>query len=547
MTNASTRSVDAGCVARRVRGNVDERGSNQNRDAGPLRAKARAPYESFDFEDGDMTAEKGSTDEINDAAREEEAQASGTLASVVALIVGSTVGAGVLALPASTAEAGILPASGTLFAIWSLLLCDALLLAEVNVALMRERDEDRLQHGRGHSSVVISLADMASATLGSEGKFAVSSLYSFMSLVVLTAYISKAAELLAPSLNLDAPTAATMFTVGLGGTICFGGSKTADALNQALTYGLLLSFALLVGSGTCYADWSQANWIGTPEAAPKTIPIIFLTLVYHDLIPVICSFLEGDMKRIRQGIVVGSSIPLAMFLSWNAVALCLAGGDPTVDPLAIISDDMGGAASLLLSGFGLAALGTSFIGSSISLSEYLMPYVDNTLSDLQEPSDKYALGRAFYRALDEYEDEKSSTLPSAARIFTFAAMLSVPLIIADTLPDIFLPMSNFVGAYGMSVMYGILPPLMAWKMRTGRRKSQARRTPQPVNFKINTLLPGGRWSLGALGASAVGIALSQVAEDITSSGVVGSIPTVAGSSELIAPLVADIAAATQQW
>jgi len=50
-----------------------------------------------------------------------------------------------------------------------------------------------------------------------------------------------------------------------------------------------------------------------------------------------------------------------------------------------------------------------------------------------------------------------------------------------------------------------------------------------------------------LGASAVGIALSQVAEDITSSGVVGSIPTVAGSSELIAPLVADIAAATQQW
>jgi len=488
--------------------------------------------------------EKGSTDEKSDAGREEQAQASGTLTSVVALIVGSTVGAGILALPASTAEAGILPASGTLFAIWSLLLCDALLLAEVNVALMRERDEDRLQHGRGHSSVVISLADMASATLGGEGKFAVSSLYSFMSLVVLTAYISKAAELLAPSLNLDAPTAATMFTVALGGTICFGGAKTADALNQTLTYGLLLSFALLVGSGTYYADWSQANWIGTPEAAPKTIPIIFLTLVYHDLIPVICSFLDGDMKKIRQGIVIGSSIPLAMFLCWNAVALCLAGGDPTVDPLAIISDDMGGAASLLLSGFGLAALGTSFIGSSISLSEYLMPHMDNTLSDLQEPSGKYALGRAFYRVLDKYEDEKSSALPSPARILTFTAMLSIPLVIADTLPDIFLPVSNFVGAYGMSVMYGILPPLMAWKMRTGRSKSHARRT--PVHLKINTLIPGGRWSLGALGASAVVIALSQVAEDITSSGVVASIPTVAGSSGLIAPLVADIASSTQQ-
>lgn len=541
--NASTRRLDAGSVVRLMRRNV-ERGSKQTRGTSALRAKARAPYESFDVEDGDMTMEKGSTDEKSDAGREEQAQASGTLTSVVALIVGSTVGAGILALPASTAEAGILPASGTLFAIWSLLLCDALLLAEVNVALMRERDEDRLQHGRGHSSVVISLADMASATLGGEGKFAVSSLYSFMSLVVLTAYISKAAELLAPSLNLDAPTAATMFTVALGGTICFGGAKTADALNQTLTYGLLLSFALLVGSGTYYADWSQANWIGTPEAAPKTIPIIFLTLVYHDLIPVICSFLDGDMKKIRQGIVIGSSIPLAMFLCWNAVALCLAGGDPTVDPLAIISDDMGGAASLLLSGFGLAALGTSFIGSSISLSEYLMPHMDNTLSDLQEPSGKYALGRAFYRVLDKYEDEKSSALPSPARILTFTAMLSIPLVIADTLPDIFLPVSNFVGAYGMSVMYGILPPLMAWKMRTGRSKSHARRT--PVHLKINTLIPGGRWSLGALGASAVVIALSQVAEDITSSGVVASIPTVAGSSGLIAPLVADIASSTQQ-
>ena len=541
--NASTRRLDAGSVVRLMRRNV-ERGSKQTRGTSALWAKATSPYESFDVEDGDMTTEKGSTDEKSDAGREEEAQASGTLTSVVALIVGSTVGAGILALPASTAEAGILPASGALFAIWSLLLCDALLLAEVNVALMRERDEDRLQHGRGHSSVVISLADMASATLGGEGKFAVSSLYSFMSLVVLTAYISKAAELLAPSLNLDAPTAATMFTVALGGTICFGGAKTADALNQTLTYGLLLSFALLVGSGTYYADWSQANWIGTPEAAPKTIPIIFLTLVYHDLIPVICSFLDGDMKKIRQGIVIGSSIPLAMFLCWNAVALCLAGGDPTVDPLAIISDDMGGAASLLLSGFGLAALGTSFIGSSISLSEYLMPHMDNTLSDLQEPSGKYALGRAFYRVLDKYEDEKSSALPSPARILTFTAMLSIPLVIADTLPDIFLPVSNFVGAYGMSVMYGILPPLMAWKMRTGRSKSHARRT--PVHLKMNTLIPGGRWSLGALGASAVVIALSQVAEDITSSGVVASIPTVAGSSGLIAPLVADIASSTQQ-
>ena len=44
-----------------------------------------------------------------------------------------------LALPATTAQVGIIPADGTLFAIFVLLVCNALLLAEVNVGIMRER------------------------------------------------------------------------------------------------------------------------------------------------------------------------------------------------------------------------------------------------------------------------------------------------------------------------------------------------------------------------------------------------------------------------
>ena len=46
------------------------------------------------------------------------------------------------------------------------------MLAEVNVAVMRERDEYRLVHGRGHSPVTISLTDMAARTLGEAGPHA---------------------------------------------------------------------------------------------------------------------------------------------------------------------------------------------------------------------------------------------------------------------------------------------------------------------------------------------------------------------------------------
>ena len=107
-----------------------------------------------------------------------EASDEGTVLGAVALITGSTVGAGALALPATVSPAGIGPSSAVLLGCWGLLVCEALLLAEVNVALMRERDGYRLEHGRGHSPVVVSLSEMAGRTLGAEGAAVVGAAYS---------------------------------------------------------------------------------------------------------------------------------------------------------------------------------------------------------------------------------------------------------------------------------------------------------------------------------------------------------------------------------
>ena len=48
---------------------------------------------------------------------------------------GSTVGAGILALPAVTAPAGFLPSTATMVGVWMLLAAEALLLAEANLAI----------------------------------------------------------------------------------------------------------------------------------------------------------------------------------------------------------------------------------------------------------------------------------------------------------------------------------------------------------------------------------------------------------------------------
>ena len=45
--------------------------------------------------------------------------------------------------------------------------------------------------------------------------------------------------------------------------------------------------------------------------------------VYHDLVPVICDLLGGHRRRIATALLGGSLLPLAMFLTWNAVTLAV--------------------------------------------------------------------------------------------------------------------------------------------------------------------------------------------------------------------------------
>jgi len=65
---------------------------------------------------------------------------------------------------------------------------------------------------------------------------------------------------------------------------------------------------------------ANANW----EQVPAALPVIIFTLVFHDMAPVICAYLEGDLARIRLSILLGSLVPLVSLLVWDNIALGLA-------------------------------------------------------------------------------------------------------------------------------------------------------------------------------------------------------------------------------
>jgi tyrosine-specific transport protein len=61
----------------------------------------------------------------------------------------------------------------------------------------------------------------------------------------------------------------------------------------------------------------QGDW----SAVPATLPVVALAFVYHNVVPVIVTALQGDAARIRTAICAGVAIPWLMFVSWEGAIL----------------------------------------------------------------------------------------------------------------------------------------------------------------------------------------------------------------------------------
>lgn len=56
---------------------------------------------------------------------------------------------------------------------------------------------------------------------------------------------------------------------------------------------------------------------------------VALAFVYQNIVPVITTSLEGDVKKIRTAVAIGLAIPLLMFIGWEAAILgCISPGAP---------------------------------------------------------------------------------------------------------------------------------------------------------------------------------------------------------------------------
>ena len=451
---------------------------------------------------GDVVSSTYSEQEEEEQEQQEQQH---TLWGAMALIIGSTIGAGILALPDITQDAGFVPSSVGLVGVWGFLVGQAMLLAEVNISLMEQQHEEQEEESTGGR--MLTLRAMAEHTLGKGLGKLTTGVYLSLSYCLLVAYLTKVGEIFsfASDGRLHGDGIVDAFVLASLGLFAIGGPDATDSLNQGLTsvlVGVFISILVLGMAGTDLGMLVQhgGSMSHSLHALGPAIPIMFLSLVYHDLIPLICSYLGGDRTKVRKALVFGSLVPLVMFISWEGVSLAFFNTymshqndiSPSyhIDPVNVLISESGNPLiGTLVQGFSFIAIATSFLGTTMGVSETIRSELHTWVSG----TEKFSFSNVF-----QEED--------VSRNLALGLTLVPPLVWTTTGdPKAFINVLSIAGGYGMTLLYGIFPPMMAHKSRGMMDKE--------TNV---LLLPGGNAMLGGLFGIACGLGLYRLLGDVFS-------------------------------
>lgn len=389
--------------------------------------------------------------------------------STALLITGTTVGASCLVLPEAAAGSGLFLSTLLFIGAFTMNLISGLAIAEVAIK----------QHESSGTDVPSSFKEFAEVNLESNMAGNVVSVISmFVNICVVSFDLVQAGKV--GESMLGGVMGASSFSISFAAVIaCLVGTQSRGKLSgiaSVAVIALFISYAglLLPGLpsvhdplGTFLAPGVNAD---TSSALAQGAPIVLFSMIYQNIVPSVTKILQYDRKKTAASLMLGSFIPLVMYLAWCYTVL---GGG-------IDASLIGGP---LLVAFSAAAVTGSALGSSMSITEELETHL--------KPQHVTPLHR---RARND-----SFSLPAA-----FAAV-SVPLAVGLLFSggEDFVAALSYAGAYGDPLLYGAIPVLMAL---TQRQKITA----------LPNMVPGGKASLGILGMGSVAFISEELSKDVWS-------------------------------
>ena len=295
-----------------------------------------------------------------------------TLGSIF-IIAGTSIGAGMMAMPLVTAMVGFRAAVVLMVVNWLLAAGSGLLVAQVCCA----------------RATVTTLFGAASEQLGRPGQMTATLATICLPYALCAAYIAGAAGYLAGSLDrwfgLVLPFGGDAIVVTLlFATVIQAGTRYVDWINRALFLLQMTMLVILLVSLLPAVDWARLNSPAvSPDYLAAALPLFFTSFGFQATVPSIVRYLEGDPKRFRPAICWGASLPMLVYLLWTAAAGGVASHDALVqmsreqEPVSALvislseTSHAAGMTTTAISLFTALALTTSFLGVALGLFDYM--------------------------------------------------------------------------------------------------------------------------------------------------------------------------------
>lgn len=226
----------------------------------------------------------------------------------ILLIIGTSIGGGMLALPIANAATGFVASSFFLLLCWVLMTLGAFFILEVNLYLPPGTN----------------MISMAAATLGGPGIAVAWFSYLFLLYTLLAAYISGGGDVLRGlllKLGIYAPdwVCSSSFTL-LFAMIVYGGIRRVDLVNRGLMFVKLGTYILLIGLITPYTRAEHFKG-GEAKHIFSTFMILITSYGFAIIVPNLREYFQDNITLLKKALLIGSIIPLFCYVAWDAIIM----------------------------------------------------------------------------------------------------------------------------------------------------------------------------------------------------------------------------------
>jgi tyrosine-specific transport protein len=357
----------------------------------------------------------------------------------ILLIIGTSIGGGMLALPVATAAGGFYYSVLAFIFCWFIMTAGALLILEV------------LQPMPQGSNMI----SLAKHYLGKPGEMVVWLFYLALLYSLVGAYISGGTDVLNNALNefnihlpLSSVSAIYTFSFSL---IIYNGIRWVDYVNRGLMFGKLGAYAVLVLIVAPFVYLGHLN-TGSFRALLPNLSILITSFGFASIVPSLRDYWHNDIKTLKKIILWGSLTPLICYLIWNLVIMGAVGQDKLQSLVKSVHATSGVGKFLLntthshailtlFDFFSCICMLTAFLSVSLGLNDFLA---------------------------DGFKMKKTGAQGATVLGMTFLP----PLAMVIVNPGIYLSALNYAGSFCIILLL-IIPVLMSWRFRRKNKNALA--------------------------------------------------------------------------